>query len=81
MAKQPKVTLYGTETCIWCAKTREFFEEHKIKYVDVDVGKNEKAAQKMIKKSGQHSVPVIEIDGEVILGFDEGKIKKMLDIK
>ena len=81
MAKQPKVTLYGTETCIWCAKTREFFKDNKIKYKEIDVGNNKKQADIMIKKSKQHSVPVIEIDGEIMLGFDKDKIKKMLSIK
>ncbi len=75
------VTLYGTESCIWCHKTREFFEENKIKFKDVDVGKNKKKAEEMVKKSGQNSVPVIDINGTIIVGFSEGKLKKALKIK
>jgi len=80
VAKQPKVLMYGTETCIWCAKTREFFKEHGVKYKEIDVGKSEKAAQKMIEMSGQNGTPVIEIGKEMIIGFDKKKLKEALKI-
>lgn len=79
MAK--KVIMYGTETCIWCAKTREFFKEHGVKYREIDVGNNIKAAQEMIKKSGQQGVPVIDIDGKIFVGFDEDNLRRLLKIK
>lgn len=76
-----KVVLWGTSSCIWCAKTREFFKQHKVKFKDIDVGSNIKAAGEMIEKSGQQGVPVIEINKEIIIGYDEDKLKKLLKIK
>ncbi len=75
------IKLYSTSTCPWCAKTREFFKLHRIKYKDIDVGSSAKAAQEMIKKSGQMGVPVIEINGNIVVGYDEPKLKKLLRIK
>lgn len=76
-----KVILYGTSSCPWCHRTREFLKAHKVKFKDVNVGEDQKAAQEMIKKSGQQGVPVIDIDGTIIVGFDESAIKKALKIK
>jgi len=76
-----KVILYSTQFCPWCHRTREFFLEHKIKYKNIDVGRNIKAAQKMIKKSGQQGVPVIDIEGQIIVGYEENALKKALNIK
>jgi len=75
------IKLYSTPTCIWCAKTREFFKKHKIKFIDIDVSSNKKAAQEMVKKSGQMGVPVIDIDGEIIVGYNESALKSALKIK
>ncbi len=81
MARQLIVLMYGTKTCIWCAKTKEFFKEYNIKYKEIDVGASEKVANEMIKKSGQNSTPVIEISKEIIVGFNEDKLKRLLKIK
>ncbi len=75
-----KVTIYTTEECPWCKKTKEFFKKHKIKYKEIDVGKDEKAAQEMTKKSGQMGVPVIDVDGKIITGFDEQKLKEVFKL-
>jgi glutaredoxin-like YruB-family protein len=80
MRTNKKVVIYSTKSCIWCGKAKEFFKEHKIKYKEVDVGANIKAAQEMIMKSGQQGVPVIEIGKDIIVGYDEDKIKKLLNI-
>ena len=80
MKNGKKVILYSTKTCIWCGKTREFFKQHKVKYKEVDVGASIKAAQEMIRKSGQQGVPVIEINGNIVVGYDEGKLRKLLKI-
>jgi glutaredoxin 3 len=75
------VKVFSTQSCPWCAKTKAFLKEHKIKFKDIDVGKDAKAAQEMIKKSGQQGVPVIDIDGEIIVGFDEDRLKELLKVK
>jgi len=75
------VKIYSTPTCPWCAKTKEFFKANKISFTDVDVSKNKKAAEEMVKKSGQMGVPVIEINGEIIVGFKQDALKKALKLK
>jgi len=56
-------------------------KEHKVKFTDKNVGEDQKAAQEMIKKSGQQGVPVIDVDGEIIVGFDEDRLRSLLNIK
>ena len=78
MAKIIKV--YSTQTCPYCHMAKDFLKENKIKFEDIDVSENEEKANEMIEKSGQMGVPVIDIDGEIIIGFDKEKIKKLLKI-
>ncbi len=73
-----KVILYSTPWCPWCKKIREFFKANKIPFVDKDVEKFKKYADEMVKKSKQKGIPVIDIDGKIIVGFDEDKIKMAL---
>jgi glutaredoxin 3 len=75
------VKVYSTKTCPWCKKTKEFLKSKKVKFKDVDVGSNQKAAKEMIEKSGQQGVPVIDANGTIIVGFDEAKLKKALKLK
>ncbi len=75
------IKIYSTPTCIWCAKTKELFRKHKIKFTDYDVSKNRKAAHEMIHKSGQMGVPVIDIDGKVIVGYNEEELRRLLKIR
>ncbi len=78
MAK--KVKIYSTPTCPYCHQAKEFFKANKIEYTDIDVSRDQKAANEMIEKSGQMGVPVIDIDGKIIIGFDREKVKKSLGI-
>lgn len=73
------VKMYGTEICPWCIKAREFLKTKKIKFSDIDVGDNEKARIEMVEKSGQLSVPQIEINGKVIIGFDKEAIETEIE--
>ena len=79
MAKQ--VLLYETEWCHWCKLAKEFFKNYKIKFKEIYVDKDQKAANEMIEKSGQMGVPVIDIDSKIVIGFDEPALKKLLKIK
>ena len=72
------VKIYSTPTCPWCKKAQEYFKKNKIKFTDLDVSEDDKARDEMIEKSGQMGVPVIDINGKIIVGFDEDKIKKAL---
>ena len=76
-----KVEIFTTPICIWCKKTKEWFKEHKVKYEEHDVSVDDKAREEMIEKSEQMGVPVVLIDGQVIVGFDEQALKKALKIK
>ena len=79
MAKN--VLLYRTSTCPWCHKTAEFFDANKVKYKSIFVDENPEAGEEMVKKSGQRGVPVIDIDGQIVVGYDEPKLRKLLKIK
>jgi glutaredoxin 3 len=75
-----KVKVYSTESCPWCHRVKDFLKEKKIEFEEVDVSKDQEAYQEIYKKSGQMGVPQIEIDGEIIVGFDQEKIEKALKI-
>jgi len=75
-----KVKVYSTPTCPYCKRVKEFLEENNVDFTDVDVSVNREAVQEMIDKSGQMGVPVIEIDDEIIIGFDKQKIKEVLNL-
>ena len=79
--KASKVRLFLTPGCPYCFTLKEFLKEHKISFEEVDVSKDEKAREEMIEKSGKMEVPVIEIDDQVVAGFDKEKICKLLNIK
>ena len=76
----PKVTVYSTPTCPWCSKTKEFLKENNVQYQEINVAADHKAAQDMIEKSGQMGVPVTEIDGTIIVGFDKNALKRALKL-
>lgn len=76
-----KVTIYSTNSCVFCKKAKEFFKENKVEYKEIDVGKDIKAAKEMVEKSGQMGVPVIEVNGKIIIGFDKPALMKELKIK
>ncbi|MBI2134703.1 glutathione S-transferase N-terminal domain-containing protein [Candidatus Woesearchaeota archaeon] len=76
MAK--KVKVYSTKTCPWCHKVKELLKEKGVKFENIDVGVDQKAANEMVEKSGQMGVPVTEIDGKIIVGFDKEAIEKAL---
>ena len=75
------VKLYITPGCPYCFTLKEFFKEHNINFKEVDVSRNETAKIELIKKTGKMEVPVVEIDGEVVVGFDKEKITQLLKIK
>lgn len=74
------VKIYSTEWCHFCKEVKKFLEENNIEFEEIDVGKDQKAAQEMVEKSGQMGVPVLDINGEIIVGFDKAKIKKALKL-
>jgi len=74
-----KVLVYSTPSCPYCVRAKRYLAEKGVKYTDIDVSKNSEQAQKMVKKSGQMGVPVIEINGNIIVGFNQSKIDYFLN--
>ena len=74
------IKIYSTPTCVYCKTLKEYLKRNGKEFQEVDVSKDEAELQDMIKKSGQMGVPVVDIDGEVIVGFDKQKIDKLLKL-
>ena len=79
--KQPKIIVFSTPTCSHCNNAKAYFRQQKIKFRNVDVSRDQNAAKDMVRKTGQQGVPVILINNRVIVGFDKGKIEKILSQK
>jgi len=77
---QKRVTVYSTPSCSWCTTLKNHLKVHGIKYSDIDVSKDQKAAEAMTKKSGQQGVPQTDINGQIIVGFDKNRINSLLGI-
>ncbi|MFA6216765.1 MAG: glutaredoxin domain-containing protein [Candidatus Omnitrophota bacterium] len=78
MAKDVKV--YSTPTCPYCVRVKQFLKDNNVVFQDMDVSVNQAMAAEMISKSGQMGVPVLDIDGDIIVGFDKGKIQQSLGL-
>lgn len=70
--------IYTTPTCTWCKKLKEWLKKKKVSYQEHDVVESDDAREIMIDKSGQMAVPVIEMAGEIIVGFDEARMEEIL---
>jgi len=75
-----KVIIYSTPNCVFCKMAKAFFQANDVKYEEKDVATDIPAQQDMIQKSGQMGVPVIDIDGKIIVGFDKEKISQLLNL-
>ncbi|NQV04453.1 MAG: glutaredoxin family protein [Candidatus Omnitrophica bacterium] len=72
------VKVYSTSSCPYCHRAKDFLKENNVQFEDIDVGRDPDAGKEMIDKSGQMGVPVIDIDGQIIVGFDKEAIEKAL---
>ena len=77
---QPKVLVFSTPTCGYCNAAKSYFRQKGIKFTDIDVSRDASAARDMVRRSGQQGVPVIDIGGKIVVGFDRVKINKYLGI-
>jgi len=78
---QKKVVMYSTPTCHYCNLAKEFFDHYNISYEVFNVQSDLEKRKEMMEKSGQMGVPVIFIDDEMIKGFDEERLRELLEIK
>jgi len=77
---QKRVTVYSTPTCSWCNTLKSYLKKNGIRFRDIDVSKDQKAAEAMVARSGQQGVPQTDINGEIIVGFDKNRINTLLGI-
>jgi len=75
-----KVIIYSTPTCHYCKMTKEFFKEKNVAYEEHDVSVDLERRKEMVDKSGQLGVPVIDIEGNIIVGFDKPTVSKLLGV-
>ena len=78
MPEPKNITVYSTSTWPWCYRAKEYLSQKGVKFQEYDVGKDREKAREMIQKSGQMSVPVIMINDQIILGFNQAKIDELL---
>lgn len=74
------VSIYSTPFCHFCHAAKEFFTENKVEFTEYDVAADAKKRQEMIEITGQMGVPVIKIDEDVVIGFDEEKLRELLSL-
>ncbi|MFA5514067.1 MAG: glutaredoxin domain-containing protein [Sphaerochaetaceae bacterium] len=72
------VTLYSTPSCGFCRMAKSYLQENNIPFTEYNVASNSEKAQEMVKKSGQMGVPVLDINGKIIVGFDRAAIEKAI---
>jgi len=73
-----EIKIYTTPTCKWCNLLKEHLDSNNVSYEDINVARDRFGALDMIRKSGQSAVPVSEIDGNIVVGFDKEQIDKLL---
>lgn len=79
--KNPRVILFTTPSCSYCRMAKKYLREQGIKFKDVDVSRDQAAARDMLKRSGQQGVPVLDIGGKIVVGFDRPKIDRYLGLR
>ena len=80
MTAQPQVTIYSTPSCHFCHAAKDYFTENHVTFVDYDVATDLAKRQEMVQKSGQMGVPVIVVGDEIVVGFDQPRLKELLSI-
>jgi glutaredoxin-like YruB-family protein len=79
--QQKKVVVFSTPTCTWCRVVKQHLKKHQIKFKDIDVSRDERAARDMVRRTGQQGVPVTLIDNRPVIGFNKELINRLLNIK
>ncbi len=79
--KQKRVIVFSTPTCTYCHQTKRYLRERGVRFRDVDVSKDTDAARDLVRRSGQQGVPVLDIGGKIIVGFNRPEIDRLLELK
>ena len=80
-ARQRKVIIFTTPTCSWCRAAKQYLRQKGIRFKEIDVSRDQRAAQDMVRRTGQMGVPVLLIDNRPVVGFDRAKIDRLLGLK
>jgi len=76
-----RVTVYSTPTCTWCNTLKAWLKKNNIRFTDIDISHDQKAAEDLVRRSGQQGVPQTDINGQIIVGFDQPKLKQLLGVQ
>lgn len=74
------IKIFTTPSCVYCKMAKEFFKQHNVAYEEKNVATDAAARDEMLTRSGQMGVPVIDIDGNLVIGFDQGRLKELLGV-
>ncbi len=78
--KQPRVVVFSTPSCPWCTRVKSYLRQKGVTFKDVDVSRDRRAAEDMVRRTGQQGVPVVLIGSRAVVGFDKQKIDKYLGL-
>ncbi|MFN8255628.1 MAG: glutaredoxin domain-containing protein [Bacteroidales bacterium] len=76
-----RVTVYSTPTCSWCNTLKAWLRKNSILFREIDVSRNQSAAEELVRRSGQQGVPQTDINGQIVVGFDQKRLKELLEIQ
>ncbi|PIE26297.1 MAG: NrdH-redoxin [Micrococcales bacterium] len=80
-SRKHRVLVFTTPTCSWCTRVKAYLRQQRVPFREIDVAKDQKAAKDLVRRTGQMGVPVVEIDGRPIVGFDKPQIDRLLGLK
>ncbi len=75
-----KIIVFTTPRCSWCRKVKSYLRKNHVRFKDVDITKDERAARDIVRKTGQKGVPVTLVNNRPVIGFDKKKLDRLLDI-
>jgi len=75
------VKVYSTNTCPYCVMAKDYLKKNNISFEDINVNEDQEKAREMVEKSGQMGVPVLDINGNIVVGFDKSRIDSLLKLK
>jgi glutaredoxin 3 len=78
--RRHRVLVFTTQTCPWCTRVKSYLAQRRVPFKEVDVGRDAAAARDLVRRTGQTGVPVVEIDGKPVVGFDKQKIDRLLGL-
>ncbi len=81
MTRPPRVLVFTTPTCPWCTRVKRYLRQRDVRFREVDVSRDAAAARDLVRRTGQTGVPVVEIDGRPVVGFDKHRIDKLLGLE